>query len=103
MRYCKKGIASLEGLVIVARIGPVAKHLTDVAVRPLFTRTAVVGSMRWRIGQLLLRGTVLRVMEIKTVTDIAEEPRWWFLFGFRLGQAAEKKCMIPLQLKLMTK
>lgn len=78
-------IGSLEGLVVVTRISPVAKHLTDVAVRPLVAGAAVVGGVRRRIGKLRLRGTVLCVVEVETVADVAEEARRRFLFGFRLG------------------
>lgn len=69
----KKAIEpSSEGLVVVAAIGPVAEDFTDITVGPLFSLAAVVGCVRWRVGTLCLRGTVLSVVEVKAVADVAE-------------------------------
>lgn len=63
-----------EGLVIVTGFGPVAKDLTDVAVGPLFALIAVVGGVRGGVGHLHLCGTVLGVVEVEAVADVAEQP-----------------------------
>lgn len=91
--------ASLEGLVVIAGVGPVTKHLADVAVRPLFAGATVVSRVRGRIRQLLLCGTVFCVMEVKTVADVAEEAWRRFLFGFCLGQAADKNARRVIRVK----
>lgn len=65
----------LEGLVVVAGLGGVSEGLADVAVGPLVGRVAVIGGVRYRVGALGLSGTVLRVVEVKTVADIAEQTR----------------------------
>lgn len=55
------------------------KHLADVAVGALLAAAAMVRGV-WRVLRCLcLGGTVLRVMQIKTVTDVTEEA------GFLLG------------------
>lgn len=72
-----------KGLVVITGISPVAKDLTDVTVRPLFALVAVVGGV-WRgVRHLHLCGTVLGVMEVKTVADVAEQP-WGRLLLHRL-------------------
>lgn len=63
-----------EGLVVIAGFGPVAEDLADVAVGPLVAFIAVVGGVRGGVGHLHLRGTVLRVMEVEAVADVAEQP-----------------------------
>lgn len=70
----------LEGLVIVAGLCGVSKGLTDVAVGPLVSRVAVISGVRYGVGALGLGGTVLRVVEVKAVADIAEQARGRLLF-----------------------
>ena len=78
------GEGILEGLVVVAGGGGVAKGLADVAVRPLHGGVAVVGGVRDGVGALGLGGAVLRVVEVEAVADVAEEPRRGL--GVLLGQ-----------------
>lgn len=82
---------SSEGLIVIAAIGPVAEDLADVAVGPFFSLAAVVGRVRGRVGGLGLSGTVLCVVEVKAVADVAEEPRRWLLLGRLLLVAEEEK------------
>lgn len=63
----------LEGLVVVAGLRGVSERLTDVAVGPLVGRVAVIGGVRYGVGALGLSGTVLGVVEVKAVADVAEE------------------------------
>lgn len=63
----------LEGLVIVAGLCGMSEGLADVAVGPLVGRVAVIGGVRYRVGALGLSGTVLRVVEVKAIADIAEQ------------------------------
>lgn len=73
----------LKGLVVITGIGPVAKDLTDAAVWPIVTLTAVVGGVRRGVGHLHLRRTVLGVVEVEAVADVTEQPRWKLLLrGF---------------------
>lgn len=67
--------APLEGLVVVAGLGGVTEGLADVTVGPLVGRVAVVGGVWHRVGALGLSGTVLSVVEVEAVADIAEETR----------------------------
>lgn len=71
---CKelKSFGTLEGLIIVAGLRGVSEGLADVTVGPLFGRVAVVGGVRYRVGALGLSGTVLCVVEVKAVADVAE-------------------------------
>lgn len=62
----------LEGLIIVAGLRRVSEGLADVTVGPLVGRVTVIGGVRYRVGALGLSGTVLRVVEVKAVADIAE-------------------------------
>lgn len=70
----------LEGLVIVAGLCGVSEGLADVTVGPLVGRVAVIGSVRYRVGALGLGGTVLCVVEVKAVADIAEQTWGRLLF-----------------------
>lgn len=63
---------TLEGLIIVAGLRGVSEGLADVTVGPLVGRVAVVGGVRYRVGALGLSGTVLCVVEVKAVADVAE-------------------------------
>lgn len=72
----------LEGLIIVARLCGVSEGLADVTVGPLDGRVAVIGGVRYRVGALGLSGTVLSVVEVKAVTDVAEETRRCSLLTF---------------------
>lgn len=72
-----------EGLVIVAGLGGVSEGLADVAVGPLVGRVAVVGGVRYGVGALSLGGTVLRVVEVKAVADVAEQTWRGLLFTLR--------------------
>lgn len=73
----------LEGLIVVAGLRGVSEGLADVAVGPLVGRVAVVGGVRYRVGALGLRGTVLRVVEVEAVADVAEETRGRLLLALR--------------------
>lgn len=75
---------SSEGLVIVARICPVTERLADVAVRSFAAAGAVVGGVRRRVWGLCLRGTVLRVVQVEAVADVAENSWRGFLLLFDL-------------------
>lgn len=79
----------LKGLVVCTGIGPVAKDLADVAVGPLFALVAVVGSVWRRVWHLHLCGTVLGVVEVEAVTDVAEQS-WWSLLLYGLLKAAQR-------------
>ena len=68
-----------------------AKDLTDVAVGPFFTLTAVVGGVWWGVGHLCLCGAVLGVMEVEAITDVTEQPWGRLLLHRFLIMAAEKK------------
>ncbi|TNN54564.1 Leucine-rich repeat-containing protein 43 [Liparis tanakae] len=84
-----KNIAASKG------IGPVAKDLTDAAVWPIFTRSAVVGGV-WRgVGHLHLCRTVLGVVEVEAVADVTEQPRRELLLRGFLVMAAENKRGAP--------
>lgn len=73
----------LEGLIIVAGLRGVSEGLADVAVGPLVGRVAVVGGVRYRVGALGLSGTVLGVVEVKAVADVAEQTGGRLLFPLR--------------------
>lgn len=73
----------LEGLVIVAGLRGVSEGLADVAVGPLVGRVAVVGGVRYGVGALGLSRTVLCVVEVEAVADVAEETRGHLLFPLR--------------------
>lgn len=69
-----------------------AKDLADVAVGPLFVLIAVVGGVRRRIWNLRLCGTVLRVVEVEAVADVAEQSRGrLFLYGLLLKAAQRQE------------
>lgn len=87
----KGGEKGLEGLIVVTGLGGVAKDLTDVAVRPFFTLTAVVGGVWRRVGHLHLCGTVLGVVEVEAVADVTEESWGKLLLKGFFVMAAEKK------------
>lgn len=84
------GVGASEGLVVVAAVGPVAEDLADVAVGPFLSLAAVVGRVRGGVRGLRLRGTVLGVVEVEAVADVAEEPRRWLLLGRLLLVTGEK-------------
>lgn len=84
-------VKALKGLVIVAGLCPVAKDLTDIAVRPLFVLVAVVGGVWGGVGHLHLGGTVLGVMEVEAVTDVTEQPWRGFLLLWLLFVATDRK------------
>lgn len=84
-------VKALKGLVIVAGLCPVAKDLTDIAVRPLFVLVAVVGGVWGGVGHLHLGGTVLGVMEVEAVTDVTEQPWQGFLLLWLLFVATDRK------------
>ena len=69
----KSFLELLEGLIIVAGLGGVSEGLADVAVRPLVGWVTVIGGVRYGVGALGLSGTVLCVVEVKAVADIAEQ------------------------------
>lgn len=52
-----------------------SKSLADVAVRPLVGGVAVIGGVGNGVRALGLSGTVLGVMEVKAVADVAEQAR----------------------------
>ena len=98
MRIQKK--KALKGLVVVTGFGPVAKDLTDVAIRPLFTLIAVVSGV-WRgVGHLHLCGTVLSVMEIETVTDVTEQSGGRLLLLNLLFMPVEKMKQLSVKLHI---
>lgn len=78
----------LEGLIIVAGLGGVSEGLADVAVRTLVGRVAVIRGVRYGVGALRLRGTVLCVVEVEAVADVAEQT--WSGFLFPLGNTFVK-------------
>lgn len=87
----KQSKKALKGLVIVTGVSPVPKDLTDVAVGPLLTLIAMVGGV-WRgVWHLRLRRTILSVVEVKAVADVAEEPRRRFLLCRLLVVAVEQE------------
>lgn len=67
-----------------------SKGLADVAVWPLIAAPAAVRAVRRRVRRLCLCGTVLSVVEVKTVADIAEHSRRSFLLLLHLNQTGEK-------------
>lgn len=67
-----------------------SKDLTDVAVGTLVAFIAVVGGVRRRVGHLHLCGTVLCVMEVEAITDVAEQPRGRLLLHGFLVETAKK-------------
>lgn len=75
MEDLQGGEGPLEGLVVVAGLGGVAERLADLAVGPLVGRVAVIGGVGDGVGALGLSGTVLRVVEVEAVADVAEQPR----------------------------
>lgn len=75
---------TLEGLVIIAGVCPVSEGLTDVTVGPLKAGVSVAGV--WSVRRLLLRGTVLGLVQVKAVTDVTEETRSGLLLQHRLGR-----------------
>lgn len=79
----KEFLEPLEGLIIVAGLCGVSEGLADVAVGPLVRRVAVIGGVRYGVGALGLSGTVLRVVEVEAVADVAEETRGHLLFPLR--------------------
>lgn len=91
-----------EGLVVVTGVGPVAKDLADVAVGSLLALAAVVCGVWWRVWHLHLCGTVLGVVEVKAVADVAEQPRRGLLLDRLLVKTAKKTktdCGVTLKLK----
>lgn len=78
-----KCLQPLEGLVVVAGLGGVTEGLADVAVGPLVGRVAVVGGVGHGVGALGLSGTVLGVVEVEAVADVAEETRGRLLLTLR--------------------
>lgn len=70
---------SSEGLVIVARVCPVTERLADVAVRSFTAAAPVVRGVRRRVWGLHLCRTVLRIVQVEAVTDVAENTWWGFL------------------------
>lgn len=79
-----------EGLVIVAGIFPVTESLTDVAVRPFTTAAAMIGGVRWRVWRLRLRGTVLCVVKVEAVANVAENTWRRFLLLFNIAKTWNK-------------
>lgn len=91
MKKKKQSKKALKGLVIVTGVSPVPKDLTDVTVGPLLTLIAMVGGV-WRgVWHLRLRRTVLSVVEVKAVADVAEKPRRRFLLCRLLVVAVEQE------------
>lgn len=90
------GGRTLESLIVVAGLGPVAEHLTDVTVRPFVVGTAVVGGVWRRIQHLVLGGTVLGVVQVKAVADVTEETGRGFLFDrwLRVTRSTRQGCEI---------
>lgn len=83
----------LEGLIIVAGLRGVSEGLADVAVGPLVGRVAVISGVRYGVRALRLSGTVLRVVEVEAVADVAEQTRSRLLFplGHAFDKPAEKR------------
>lgn len=65
-----------------------AEGLTDVTVGPLLAGAAVVCGVCGGAQHLVLRGTVLRVVQVEAVTDVTEETGRGLLLKRRLSVTA---------------
>lgn len=68
-----------------------AEDLTDVAVGPFVALVAVVGGVRRGVRHLHLCGTVLSVVQVEAVADVAEQSWGKFLLHGFLVETAEEK------------
>ncbi len=70
---CKLRVfGALEGLIIVTGLRRVSEGLANVAVGPLIGRVAVICGVRHGVRALGLSGTVLCVVEVEAVANVAE-------------------------------
>lgn len=85
------GSRTLESLIVIAGLRPVAEGLTDVTVRSFIIGTAVIGGVWWGVQHLVLGGTVLCVVQVKAVTYVTEETGRGFLFIRWLGVTRQRR------------